>query len=141
MIEQQRARVVARWRLVISVFARGGRGYRPCRNNRSDALVRVRALGGGRHNGANDCLYAELLAERDGISVSRVSVRRILRAARIAGPGRRPPSRHRSGRNRMPPRPHSWSSLDLPVGLGAAPGLARELLVVHTDHIDGPVRE
>ena len=63
---------------------------------------RVRSLARGRYDGANDSHLAELLAEHDGISLSRVSVQRILRAAGIASPRRRRPPRHRSRRDRMP---------------------------------------
>jgi len=64
--------------------------------------AQVRALAQGRYDGANDCHLAELLAEAEGIALSRVSVRRILRAAGIASPRRRRPPRHRSRRDRMP---------------------------------------
>jgi len=63
---------------------------------------RVRALAQGRYDGANDSHLAELLAEEEGIALSRVSVRRILRSAGIASPRRRRPPRHRSRRDRMP---------------------------------------
>src|SRR4051812_12373283 len=63
---------------------------------------RVCALARGPYDGANDSHLAELLAEREGISLSRVTVRRILRAAAIATPRRRRSARHRSRRDRMP---------------------------------------
>lgn len=62
----------------------------------------VRSLAQGRYDGANDSHLAELLAEHEGITISRVSVRRILRTAGIASPRRRRPPRHRSRRDRMP---------------------------------------
>ena len=44
---------------------------------------------------------AELLAEREGIAISRPSLQRILRAAGLASPRQRPRPRHRSRRERM----------------------------------------
>lgn len=49
----------------------------------------------------NDTHLAELLADREGIAISRASLQRILRAAGLASPRRRRPPRHRSRRERM----------------------------------------
>ena len=54
------------------------------------------------YQGANDSHLTELLAAREGITLSRPSVRRILRAAGVASPVRRRAPRHRSRRERMP---------------------------------------
>jgi transposase len=80
----------------------GNRGRASPRRIDESTRGQVRALARGRYDGANDCHLAELLAEREGIALSRVSVRRILRAAGIASPRRRRPPRHRSRRDRMP---------------------------------------
>jgi len=80
----------------------GNRGRASPRRIDEPTRERVRALARGRYDGANDSHLAELLADEEGISVSRVSVRRILRAAGIASPRRRRPPRHRSRRERMP---------------------------------------
>ncbi len=80
----------------------GNRGRVSPRRIDESTREQVRVLARGRYDGANDSHLAELLAERDGISLSRVSVRRILRAAGIASPRRRRPPRHRSRRDRMP---------------------------------------
>jgi transposase len=80
----------------------GNRGRSSPRRIDESTRERVRSLARGRYDGANDSHLAELLAERDGITLSRVSVRRILRAAGIASPRRRRPPRHRSRRDRMP---------------------------------------
>jgi transposase len=80
----------------------GNRGRASPRRIDEPTRERVRALARGRYDGANDSHLAELLAEHEGIAVSRVSVRRILRAAGIASPRRRRPPRHRSRRDRMP---------------------------------------
>jgi transposase len=80
----------------------GNRGRTSPRRIDDAVRGRVCQLARGRYDGANDSHLAELLAEHDGISLSRVSVRRILRAAGIASPRRRRPPRHRSRRDRMP---------------------------------------
>jgi transposase len=80
----------------------GNRGRISPRRIDETTRERVRSLARGSYDGANDSHLAELLAERDGISLSRVSIRRILRAAGIASPRRRRPARHRSRRDRMP---------------------------------------
>jgi transposase len=63
---------------------------------------RILALAAGRYAGTNDSHLTELLAEREGISVSRASLRCILRAAGLPSPRRRRPPRHRRRRERMP---------------------------------------
>ena len=79
----------------------GNRGRPSPRRIDESTRYQVRALARGRYDGANDSHLAELLGEREGISLSRVSVRRILRAAGIASPRRRRSPRHRSRRDRM----------------------------------------
>ena len=85
-----------------AALVHGNRGRASPRRIDEATRERVRVLAQGRYDGANDCHLAELLAEREGISMSRISVRRILRAAGIASPRRRRPPRHRSRRDRMP---------------------------------------
>lgn len=80
----------------------GNRGRTSPRRIDESTREQVRTLARGRYDGANDSHLAELLAEAEGIAISRVSVRRILRAAGIASPRRRRPPRHRSRRDRMP---------------------------------------
>lgn len=67
----------------------GNRGRPSPRRIGEQTRERVRALARGRYDGANDCHLSELLAEREAISLSRVSVRRILGGAGIASPRRR----------------------------------------------------
>jgi hypothetical protein len=50
----------------------------------------------------NDTHFGELLAERDGISLSRETLRQVLRGAAIPSPRRRRAPKHRSRRERMP---------------------------------------
>lgn len=71
---------------------------------RLDALTRERIIGlvQGIYAGANDSHLAELLAERESITISRPSLRRLLRAAGLPSPRRRRSPRHRRRRERMP---------------------------------------
>ena len=50
---------------------------------------RVLELARGRYSGCNDQHFTELLAEREGLALSRESVRRMLRTAGIPSPRRR----------------------------------------------------
>jgi transposase len=97
------------WRLKAAFLERGpgalvhGNRGRPSPRRIGVALRdRVVELARTRYDGANDCHLAELLAEREGIALSRVMVRRILRAAGRPTPRRRRPPRYRSRRERMP---------------------------------------
>lgn len=85
-----------------AALVHGNRGRRSTRRTDEALRGRVVELARGRYDGANDCHLAELLAEREGITLSRVTLRRILRAAGIATPRHRRPARHRSRRERMP---------------------------------------
>lgn len=60
------------------------------------------ALASGRYRGCNQHHFTELLAEREGLVLSRSSVRRILVAAGLKSPRRRRPPQHRSRRERYP---------------------------------------
>jgi transposase len=86
-----------------AVLAHGNRG-RPSQR-RIDATTRARIVAlakGDDYRGANDSHLTELLAEREGIELSRPSVRRILRAAGVRSPRTRRARRHRSRREWMP---------------------------------------
>lgn len=85
-----------------AALVHGNRGRVSPRRIDEPTRQRVCELARGRYDGANDSHLAELLAEREEIHVSRITVRRILRAAGIASPRRRRPPRHRSRRDRMP---------------------------------------
>lgn len=79
----------------------GNRG-RASSHRLDDGLRRtVVELARGQYSGLNDCHLAELLAEREGITISRPSLCRILRAAGLPAKRRRRPPRHRSRRARM----------------------------------------
>ncbi|MGH2471682.1 MAG: helix-turn-helix domain-containing protein, partial [Candidatus Limnocylindria bacterium] len=69
-------------------LAHGNRGRAPA-NRVAPALARrIIALAGQRYADINDSHLAELLAEREGIRLSRKSVQRILRAAGVPSPRR-----------------------------------------------------
>lgn len=97
------------WRLK-KAFQRDGpaslvhanRGRASPRRLAEETRRRIVELAAGRYAGLNDSHLAEVLADEHGISVSRVGVRRILRAAGMASPRRRRPPRHRRRRERMP---------------------------------------
>ncbi len=85
-----------------SALVHGNRGRASPRRLPDATRTRILELAAGRYAGLNDSHLADLLAEEEGIIVSRVAVRRILRAAGIASPRRRRSPRHRSRRERMP---------------------------------------
>lgn len=71
----------------------------------------------------NDCHFAEMLKSREGISISRESVRKILRTAGKPPKRKRRPPRHHARRPRKPVRgmmvqwdgsPHHWFGPDNP---------------------------
>jgi hypothetical protein len=85
-----------------TALVHGNRGRASPRRTSDDVRARVIELASGRYDGANDCHLTELLAEHDGITLGRVTVRRILRAAGRPSPRRHRAPRHRSRRERMP---------------------------------------
>jgi transposase len=97
------------WRLKRAFLARGpaalvhgNRGRASPRRVSDELRSQVLSLAQTKYDGANDCHLTELLVEHEGISLSRVVVRRILRAGGRASPRRRRPARHRARRVRMP---------------------------------------
>jgi len=85
-----------------AALVHGNRGRGPVHALKADLRERVAALAQGLYSGCNDQHFTELLAEREGITLSRSSVRRILRTAGLRSPQRRRARRHRSRRERMP---------------------------------------
>ena len=85
-----------------AALAHGNRGRKP--HNALDDGVRrkVSELGGSTYAGCNNQHTTELLVEREGITLSRSSVRRILLGAGIRSPRKRRPPKHRSRRERYP---------------------------------------
>src|SRR5712691_636758 len=85
-----------------AALVHGNRGRPPVHSLDPGLRSRVTALAEGVYEGCNDQHLSELLAEREGIALSRSSVRRILRAAGRRSPQRRRAPRHRARRERMP---------------------------------------
>jgi transposase len=86
----------------VAGLAHGNRG-RPA-HNALDSLVaqRVLELAGQKYQGFNHQHLTEMLAEHDGIRLSRPTVRRLLLEAGIASPRRRRAPQHRRRRDRSP---------------------------------------
>ena len=85
-------------------LAHGNRGRKP-HNAFDDELRRmVLELAQSTYTGCNTQHFTELLAEREGIAISRSSVRLILLQAGIKSPRRRRAPKHRSRRERYPQR-------------------------------------
>ncbi len=83
-----------------AALAHGNRGRRPAHALGAPLAARVVAFAKTTYAGCNDSHLAELLAEREGITLSRASVRRILRAAGLRSPRRHRPTRYRGRRER-----------------------------------------
>jgi Integrase core domain. len=85
-----------------AALAHGNRGRKP--HHALDATLgkRVLELAQTIYAGCNNQHFTELLAEREGIALSRSSVRRILLKAGIKSPRKRRPPKHRSRRERYP---------------------------------------
>jgi transposase len=79
----------------------GNRGRRSGRRLDESLRQRIVELARERYAGTNDCHLADLLAEREAITVSRPSLQRILRAAGLPAKRRRRAPRHHSRRARM----------------------------------------
>lgn len=79
----------------------GNRGRTSPRRLDEDLRQRVVGLARERYADVNDCHLVELLAEREGLTISRPSLQRILRGAGLAAKRRHRRPRHRSRRERM----------------------------------------
>lgn len=83
-----------------SALAHGNRGRRPAHALGEELKRRVVELYQGPYAGCNHHHLTELLAEREGVVLSRPSVWRILTAAGLKSPRRRRPPKHRCRRER-----------------------------------------
>ena len=86
----------------VAALAHGNRGRSPVHRLPQHLKQRVVALAQGPYLGWNHYHLQEVLAEREGIRLSRSSVWRILTRAGIASPRRRRPPQHRARRERYP---------------------------------------
>jgi len=81
----------------------GNRGRMPVHATSEGVREQVLALARGKYAGVNHSHLAELLAEREGLALSRPTLQRVLAAAGITSPRpQRRRSRHRSRRERYP---------------------------------------
>lgn len=97
------------WRLLAAyrkegaaALAHGNRGRLPVNTTAATMHAQVITLARQRYLGANHTHLTELLAEREGIALSRSTVRRFLVGLGLDSPRRRQPPRHRYRRQRMP---------------------------------------
>ncbi len=86
----------------IDGLVHGNRGRASPRRLGETMGARIVGLATTTYAGVNDCHLAELLGEREGITIGRSSRQRLLRRAGRASPRRRRAPRHRSRRERMP---------------------------------------
>lgn len=84
----------------VAAIAHGNRGRRPVHAVGEEMHKLVVALAQGRYRGCNHYHLTELLWEREGLRLSRSTVRRILVVAGLQSPRRRRPSKHRCRRER-----------------------------------------
>ncbi len=112
-----------------AALAHGNRGRRPAHTIDAALKERIVTLAKTTYAGINDSHLCELLAEREGIAVSRASVQRILRAAGLRSPRRHTRARYRARRERRPAAgmlvqldgsPHDWFGTGERVTLHAA---------------------
>jgi len=97
------------WRLLAAyrkhgakALSHGNRGSRPSNATSSMVQEKVVTLARERYQGFNHTHLTELLAEREGVVVSRSTVRRLLVEAGLPSPRHRRSPRHRCRRVRMP---------------------------------------
>lgn len=83
-------------------LAHGNRGRVPTNALDGGIKKRVIELAGTTYAGCNTQHFTELLSEREGIKVSRSSVRRLLIKGEVNRPRKRRPPKHRSRRERYP---------------------------------------
>ena len=86
----------------VLALAHGNRGRTPANVLDSDFRERVIELAGSTYAGCNTQHFTGLLTEREGISLSRPSVHRILIGNGVSRPRKRRPPKHRKRRERYP---------------------------------------
>ena len=101
----QNGRCGGSWRRIdgkdAAALAHGNRGRTPAHTIPETVRDQVRALRRGTYAGVNDQHFTEWLAERDGIQLSRSTVRRIRQVGGEPSPKTRRPPPHRQRRERM----------------------------------------
>ena len=101
--ERQGWRILAAYRKEgAAALAHGNRGRTPTNATPLAIQQQVVAMAKERYSGVNHTHLAELLAEREGITLSRSTLRRLLTGAGMPSPRRGKSPRHRYRRQRMP---------------------------------------
>jgi transposase len=85
-----------------AALAHGNRGCRPTNATSEETRQRLITLASTQYAGVNHTHLTELLAEREGVTLARSTVRQLLLNAGISSPRHRRPPRHRCRRERMP---------------------------------------
>lgn len=116
--ERQGWRILSAYRKEgAAALAHGNRGRTPANITPSVIRERVITLAKERYGGVNHTHLAELLYEREGVMISRSTLRRILTRAGLPSPRHGHSVRHRYRRQRMPEEgmllqldgsPHAW---------------------------------
>ena len=100
-----------------SALAHGNRGRKPINTIEEGLRQQIVELAGDKYYGFNQQHFTEKLADKEGIKLSRSTVRRILLAQGIRSPQKRRAPKHRSRRERYPQEgqllqtdgsPHDW---------------------------------
>ncbi|MDQ6882640.1 MAG: ISNCY family transposase [Candidatus Dormibacteraeota bacterium] len=92
-------------------LAHGNRGRRPSNGLASALVARVVELATTKYVGFNQHHLTEMLSEHEGLTLSRPTVHRILKAAGVPAARKRRPQRHRRRRDRYP-RPGMLLQID-----------------------------
>ena len=101
--ERQTWRTLAAYRKEgAAALAHGNRSRKPRNAVSQETRRKVIALARTRYAGFNHTHLAEIMAEREGVALSRSTVRSILLSAGLPSPRYRRPPRHRHRRQRMP---------------------------------------
>ncbi len=116
--ERHVKRLKSRYRArAAEALAHGNRGRKPVHAVSDNIRTRIVDLVQRKYTGFNQQHFTEMLIEREGIAVSRSTVRRILLKVGIRSPRRRRPPKHRKRRDRYPQEgmllqidgsPHDW---------------------------------
>ena len=85
-----------------AALAHGNRGRRPRNAVGAETRQKVTTLARTRYAGFNHTHLAEIMSEKEGVALSRSTVRSILLSAGLPSPRYRRPPRHRHRRQRMP---------------------------------------
>ena len=100
-----------------SALAHGNRGRKPVNTIEGGLRRKIVELASGKYYGFNQQHFTEKLADKEGINLSRSTVRRILLTRGIKSPQKRRAPKHRSRRERYPQEgqllqtdgsPHDW---------------------------------